>query len=124
MQEHTHGASRRRDDGLARIRKMTVWITGSAAAASLGLGAAFAYELPGHTSAASSNAGISSTGGSTTTGSAQPTGGGAGQSGSRVSGSRATGGGRHQHALAKPTQAPQQPAINPAPPPVVSSGGS
>jgi hypothetical protein len=120
MREHTHEASKRRDDGLARIRKVTFWITGGAAAASLGLGTAFAQQLPGHSGTATS-AGTSATiGGAPRTGASAQSGasGRAGGSGGRTSGRQ------HQHALAKPKQAPQQPASNPAPPPVVSSGGS
>jgi hypothetical protein len=48
MREHVRSAITRRDDRLARIRRLTLWITGGAAAASLGLGAAFAHTLPGH----------------------------------------------------------------------------
>ena len=123
MREHTHHASTRRDEGLARIRKISVWITGGAAAASLGLGTAFAHELPGHTSVATSSAAHSGAAAGTT----QPTGGGGAQSGGSGSGSLTSGTAssrHHQHGLAKPTQAPQQPVSNPAPPPVVSSGGS
>ena len=119
MPEHVHYASARRDDGLARIRKLSLWITGGAAAASLGLGAAFAHELPGHARAAAS----STRSGAVTAGGSQRTGRGA-QSGSGRSGAANPGRRHHQHALAKPAQAPQQPASNPAPPPVVSSGGS
>ncbi len=70
MREHMHYASKRRDERLARIRKLSLWITGGAAAASLGLGTAFAHELPGHTSAATSTAGTGATAG----GSQQPAG--------------------------------------------------
>lgn len=48
MREHVHVASRRRDERLALIRKITLWTTGAAAATSLGLGAAFAHAIPGH----------------------------------------------------------------------------
>src|SRR5215469_8844799 len=48
MRDHLHFASSRRDDRLARIRKLTLWVGGAAAAASLGLGTAFAHALPGH----------------------------------------------------------------------------
>lgn len=119
MREHVHHASRRRDDGLARIRKLSLWITGGAAAVSLGLGTAFAHELPGH----SSSAGSSTTGGSTTAAGSQRTSGGAAQTGATRSGAGKSGSRHHKHALARPAQ-PPQPASTPAPPPVVSSGGS
>jgi hypothetical protein len=111
----------RRDEGLARIRKISLWITGGAAFASLGLGTAFAHALPGHASAATSTGGATVSG-SPRTGAGAAQSGGPAQSGARTSGK--TGSRHHQHALAKPAQAPQQPASNPAPPPVVSSGGS
>jgi hypothetical protein len=111
----------RRDEGLARIRKISLWITGGAAFASLGLGTAFAHALPGHASAATSTGGATVSG-SPRTGAGAAQSGGPAQSGARTSGK--TGSRRHQHAPAKPAQAPQQPASNPAPPPVVSSGGS
>jgi|SRR5271165_3210406 len=119
MREHMHYASMRRDDRLARIRKLSLWIAGGAAAASVGLGTAFAHELPGH---ASTTASSTTSGGATVRGSHRT--GGSVQPGSRTSGSAKAGSRHHQHALAKPAQAPQQPASAPAPPPVVSSGGS
>ena len=54
MREHAHVASRRRDDRLALIRTITLWTTGAAAVASLGLGAAFAHAIPGHAASAPS----------------------------------------------------------------------
>jgi hypothetical protein len=60
MPHPAHGTAASRDSMLGRIRKLSLWITGGAAAASLGLGAAFAHALPGHTrvtGAASSQAG-------------------------------------------------------------------
>jgi hypothetical protein len=48
MREPMHRAAARRDDRLATIRKLSLWITGGAAAASLGLGTAFAHAMPGH----------------------------------------------------------------------------
>ena len=125
MREHMHYASRRRDDGLARVRRLSLWITGGAAAASLGLGAAFAHELPGHASAATN---VATRGGATAAGSHRIAGGpsrpGTGNPGAGDAGTAKSGGHHHQHALAKPAQAPQQPASAPAPPQVVSSGGS
>jgi hypothetical protein len=60
MPHPAHGAAASRDSMLSRVRKLSLWITGGAAAASLGLGASFAHALPGHTrvtGAASSQAG-------------------------------------------------------------------
>jgi hypothetical protein len=54
MREHVRTAARRRDDRLTSIRKLTLWITGGAAVASLGLGTAFAQSLPGHSGGAAS----------------------------------------------------------------------
>ena len=48
MPHLTHKAAARRDSQLLRIRKLSLWITGGAAAVSLGLGTAFAHALPGH----------------------------------------------------------------------------
>jgi hypothetical protein len=109
MRDHLHFASRRRDDRLARIRKLTLWIGGRAAAASLGLGTAFAQALPGH------SAGSPTSGTTPAAGSSSP---GSGASG-------AAGGAKHRHhrhALSAPAQQPAQ--APPAAPPVVSSGGS
>ncbi|HTS95498.1 MAG TPA: hypothetical protein VMI33_02675 [Streptosporangiaceae bacterium] len=38
----------RRDQRLARIRRVSLWVAGGTAAATLGLGTAFAHALPGH----------------------------------------------------------------------------
>ncbi len=119
MREHMHHASRRRDDGLARVRKLSLWITGCAAAASLGLGITFAHELPGHASPATNS---TSRGGAAAGSSPQTR--GTAKSGAPRTSPRESGSRHHQHALAKPAQPPQQPASTPAPPPVVSSGGS
>ncbi len=45
-------AVRRRDERLWRTRRVSLWVAGGAAAASLGLGTAFAHALPGHRTAA------------------------------------------------------------------------
>ena len=97
----------RRNEQLARTRRLTAWVAGGATAASFGLAAALGFALPGHTSSAS----------------AQP----AGQSGTHAgsAGGGATGRGngsgasRHRR-LAPPKQAPRRTSA----PPVVSSGGS
>jgi hypothetical protein len=47
-------AARRRDRALARTRRLSVWLAGGAATASLGLGTAFAHALPGHRAPATS----------------------------------------------------------------------
>ena len=48
MPSPTFPAARRRDQRLVRTRRATLWVAGGAAAASLGLGTAFAHALPGH----------------------------------------------------------------------------
>lgn len=113
MRDHALRASRRRDERLARIRRLTLWITGGAAAASLGMGSAFAHALPGHAASASTSSGSTSTG--------------AARTGTKATGSTGTaaasssqGGHHHRHRLAPPAQ---QPVSTPAPA-VVSSGGS
>ncbi len=115
MREHVHLASRRRDERLALIRKLTVWITGGAAAASLALGVAFAAAIPGHASAGTSGASATTSG---STGSDQAESGSAG-TGSASSGSGNSGSGSSGQ-LAPPAQQPTQTTA----PPVVTSGGS
>jgi hypothetical protein len=115
----------RRDAHLNRTRRLSLWIAGSATAASLGLTVALGHALPGHTV----SSGSQSAPGTTTSGSHNGTGSGSG-SGSGTSGSGNVAGGNggsgragtarhHHHALARPRQAP-----TPASTPVVSSGGS
>jgi hypothetical protein len=41
-------SARRRDQALARTRRLSLWVAGGAATASMGLGTAFAHALPGH----------------------------------------------------------------------------
>jgi hypothetical protein len=130
MPHRTHPAVARRDRSLSRIRKLTLSIMGSAAAATLGLGIAFAHALPGHsyTSGSSGRTGPSAAG---TVGAAA----GAGTAGSRSGlASPASGRGTAAHrqagtghgGLTPPKHNPAAaPAQAPAPaPPVVSSGGS
>ncbi|HVB42518.1 MAG TPA: hypothetical protein VNF47_07390 [Streptosporangiaceae bacterium] len=102
----------RRDDQLARTRRLTIWIAGGATAASLGLAAALGYALPGHAVTTGGPAPAGQT--STNTGTSGGTGSGSG-SGSGQSGSGTSGGG-----IAPPQQAPTTTTA----PPVVSSGGS
>jgi hypothetical protein len=89
----------RRDDHLARTRRLSLWIAAGAATASVGLATAFGFALPGHavTSPAQGH-GHASQG---------RAGGGSGQAG-------------HRRRLAPP----QQPPAGSVAPPVVSSGGS
>ncbi|HUZ53316.1 MAG TPA: hypothetical protein VMU94_12415 [Streptosporangiaceae bacterium] len=99
----------RRDEHLARTRRLSIWIAGGASAASFGLAAALGFALPGH----SVSSGTTS---HATTGSGQRSGQGSGQGTSRRTGSA-----RHHHRrLAPPPQAPG----NTGAPPAVSSGGS
>jgi hypothetical protein len=101
----------RRDEHLARTRRLTLWTAGGATAASFGLAAALGFALPGHTSAASPQpAGQAGQSGSAA-GSGQGTGGSTGTSGTA----------RRRH---RRLAAPQQPPAPASAPPVVSSGGS
>src|SRR5215469_2874988 len=113
-----HAASARRDDRLARIRKLTLWVGGAAAAASLGLGTAFAHALPGHAATTPTTSPRKPAGGIHSSGTA-----GQAATGPAASPSASTSPrhhSRHGSALAQPQQ---QPAPTQAPP-VVSSGGS
>src|SRR5215469_5955377 len=123
MRDHLHAASARRhaaaarrDDRLARIRKLTLWVGSAAAAASLGLGTAFAHALPGHAATTPRTSHTKATGGAAlSSGPGQVSSPSAAPSASTSPGRRA-----HHHALSPP---PQQPAPTQAAP-VVSSGGS
>jgi hypothetical protein len=111
MRTHVHSASRRRDERLAMVRKLTLWITGGAAAASLGLGTAFASAVPGHagttgTSATPSSSTAPQQSGATTTSPA-----------AKPAGSQRS---RQPSQLSQPQQQPAQTTA----PPVVTSGGS
>lgn len=122
MRQHVHIASRRRDERLAMVRKLTLWITGGAAAASLGLGTAFAGAVPGHAS------GTTTPGTTTTTtpaSSAAPSNAGSGSSSPAAPRPAASRPASTQHS--QPQTQLQQPAQQPthtAAPPVVTSGGS
>jgi hypothetical protein len=105
MRQHVHIASRRRDDRLAMVRKLTLWITGGAAAASLGLGTAFASAVPGHGAGTTGTSGTSSS-------STAP----------QHSGATTTSP-QHSSQPSQLSQPQQQPAQTTAPP-VVTSGGS
>jgi hypothetical protein len=100
----------RRDEHLARTRRLSAWIAGGATAASFGLAAALGFSLPGHTVTAGAQGASHSSSGSGST---------SGQTGSSGTTSGQTGHRRHRR-LAPPTQAPS----NSGQQPVVSSGGS
>jgi hypothetical protein len=107
MREHVHLASRRRDERLALIRKITLWVSGGAAAASLGLGVAFAHAIPGHAAS--------------TTGAPRPAATpSAPASAGSASSAPATSTTSQPAQLAPPAQQPTQTTA----PPVVHSGGS
>jgi hypothetical protein len=122
----TPDASRRRDENLARTRRLSVAIATVATAASIGLTVALGTALPGHTASTAgqpspgTTAGAG-TGGAGTTGTGGTSAGGAGAGGAgHHRGPRA--GRSHKRGLAPPAQAP-----TPAPSttkPAVSSGGS
>ncbi len=118
MRQHVQSAARRRDERLAHVRKLSLWITGGAAFASIGLGAAFAQALPGHTAGTSSSSAHA-----TTPGSGAPAGTGATSSSSPAPAAGGHHGRHHRHRLTAPAQAPAQPTHSAAPP-VVTSGGS
>ncbi len=114
MPHLTHKAAARRDRQLLRIRKLSLWLAGGAAAVSLGLGTAFAHALPGHSHPAAP-AGAQT--GTRASGAAPP---------QRAPGRRSRlGSGQHRpHPLAPPSRRPA-PARAPAPAqtqPVVSGG--
>ena len=103
-------AVRRRDERLSRTRKMSLWVAGGAAAASLGLGTAFAHALPGHGAAASG---------------AQPAGPGSGQqNGTGQPAASPSAGPARQHARHHNLAPPQQPPATTQAPPQTTSGGS
>jgi len=112
MRQHLHIASRRRDERLAMVRKLTLWITGGAAAASLGLGTAFATATPGH---AAGTTGTSSTPSSSTA----PR-----QSGTGSTSPAAKPAGTQRSSRSSQLSQPQQQPAQTTAPPVVTSGGS
>jgi len=101
----------RRDSRLARTRRVSLLVAGGAAAASLGLGTAFAHAIPGHGPPAT----LSRPGPAAPA--AQP---GQRHAGQRHAGHRAGTGRRRQ--LRQPAQPPQPPPSTPAAPVVVSGG--
>jgi hypothetical protein len=116
----SHTAAAHRDSKLLRVRKLSLWVTGGAAAVSLGLGTAFAHALPGHTHTTGATTGTTARPGAAA---APPAGGSRPAPAPRGHVSVRQ---HHEHQLARPTHAPAAapaPAPAPAPPPV-SSGGS
>jgi len=109
MRTHVHKAVVQRDERLARIRKLSLWITGGAAAVSLGLGTAFAHALPGHTATTSATTGTAHHGSAS---------GSSGGSGSGKAGRQ------HRHRLSRPAHKPAAAQPTQTQAPVVSSGGS
>jgi len=111
MPQSAGHAVRRRDERLSRTRRVSLWVAGGAAAASLGLGTAFAHALPGHRTTAagarSSGAGQVQSG----TGQAAP-------------GSPAAPAGHHGHGHKQNLSPPQQPPATTQAPPQTTSGGS
>jgi hypothetical protein len=139
MPHRTHRtriAVARRDSSLSRTRKLTLSILGSAAAATLGLGTAFAHALPGHsyTTTPSRGTGSSATTGTAGTATAGTAGTSSSSGGSSTSSSPAAssqgashrdGGTSHQTGLTRPKHNPvAAPAQAQTQAPVVSSGGS
>jgi hypothetical protein len=109
----------RRNEHLARTRKLSLWIAGGATAASLGLAAALGVSLPGHTATTASQSGSTATSGSS--GSASGNKGAGPDTGTSNTGANTGSHHAHHHAaIAPPKQAPAHTKA----PPVVSSGGS
>jgi hypothetical protein len=101
-------AAARRDTSLLRLRRLSLWIAGGAAGASLSLGIALAHALPGHAAGSGQHAGA-------TSGHSKP---GSSRRSGTTSGSASN---RHHHGhLSAPHQAPAPSSA----PPVVSSGAS
>ncbi|HEX9032433.1 MAG TPA: hypothetical protein VF834_11350 [Streptosporangiaceae bacterium] len=98
----------RRDEHLARTRRLSIRIAGGATAASFGMAAALGFALPGKTATSSAQS------------PSQPATGTQQGSGTSTGTGTTQGSGHHHHRLSAPAQAPA-----PAPaPPVVTSGGS
>lgn len=108
MPHPVRGAAAQRDSKLSRIRKLSAWIAGAAAAVSLGLGTAFAHELPGHARPATSSQGTGSASRSPAAGSA-----------SRSPSGRHD---EHRHGLTAPRHGPSRAPAHSKP--AASSGGS
>lgn len=127
MRETMHSAAARRDDRLARVRRLSLWITGGAAAASLGLGTAFAHAMPGDAAsgspASSAASSTSAAGGPTSAGKPAST----PSPGTGSSAGRPASVSPSHKAAPRSSQTLAPPASTPAPTqqqPVVQSGGS
>ncbi len=104
----------RRDEHLARTRRLSTWIAGGATAASFGLAAALGFALPGHAvTAGAKPAGQPGAGSGQNSGSGH-------SAGQRTRPDRRPTPAHHHPSLAPPRQAP----VSSSAPPVVSSGGS
>jgi hypothetical protein len=129
MPSPTFPAARRRDQRLVRTRRATLWVAGGAAAASLGLGTAFAYALPGHQAAAAGSRSGAATAGTQPQG-AQPQGTpaqGSQAPGSQVQGTQPRPGAKAHRSKRQspPLSQPATPPTTAAPsPPQAVSGGS
>lgn len=108
----------RRDDHLARTRKLSIWIASGASGATLALIIALSSALPGHTITRNAPA-TQPAAGTGQPGTGQP-GTGSGGSGAHSTAGSGQSGTSSGGQIAPPTQAPSQPTA----PPVVSSGGS
>ena len=119
-------AARRRDQRLTRARRLTLWAAGGAAAASLGLGTAFAHALPGHRASAAGAQPGGSQPATTPQGRTQPAG-ARPTTGSRPATSQPASGQTGQQTTSPPASPITQPAQPPATtsaPPQTTSGGS
>lgn len=109
-----NSAVTRRDEQLARTRRLTLWVAGGATAASFSLAAALGFALPGHTSTAA----------------AQPAGrpgnpsGAAGRSSQGANSGTRPGSGHRGATGHRKLAPPHRPPAKTSAPPVVSSGGS
>ncbi len=117
MPDYARRAAAHRDSKLRTIRRLSLWISGGAAAASLGLGTAFAHALPGHSYPAAQQE--------------NPPGADPASRMSRPPTGRVPGqaGDRHRHgdrdrSRTQQLAPPRQPPAQAAAPPAVSSGGS
>jgi hypothetical protein len=109
--------ARRRDRRLAQTRRLSLCVAAGAAAASIGLGGAFAHALPGHPHLVASPAQT----GTRQQGSGQPSGGTQSAPTTQPTGSGATSPAAARPRLSAPAQPP---APAPQAPPHTTSGGS
>lgn len=114
----------RRDDNLARTRRLSAWIAGGATAASFALAAALGYVLPGHSYASTPATHTGSVTGQHGSGGSGGSGGGQRSGGGGSGGSGSSGGSSGSGGSGRGLAPPQQPPSTSTAPPVVSSGGS